>query len=76
MSIGRKISRRSQNIIKHIDAGLRPFEIMKKGYSFQTIRYYWRKKHNYEKYKDYLHRVSLLNQARKAKIRHIRQTII
>jgi hypothetical protein len=66
---GRTTSRRSKNIIKLIEAGVRPCDIIRKGYPQQTVRYHWRKIFNHSKYEEYKAKITLLNKARIARNR-------
>jgi hypothetical protein len=61
--MSRPQSRKSKNIIKFIEAGLRPFEITAKGYSKYTVRYHYRKIKNPKKHEKFVSKIMALNKA-------------
>lgn len=64
MKKGRKISDNSKKIIRLIKLGYSASEIEKKGFAWETVRYYFRKLKYPSKYNRFLKRVAKYNSNR------------
>jgi hypothetical protein len=60
----KEISKKSKEIIELINQGKLQFEIRKLGYKNETVRYYWRKIKNPEKFKISIKKIQGLNKKR------------
>lgn len=73
--MSRPQSRKSKNIQKLIKAGLKISEIMKKGYSKETVRYYYTKINKPEMHANKLSKIMALNKARREKSKQELSTV-
>jgi hypothetical protein len=61
---GRKISKKSLEIIELINEGKRPCAVIALGYPEETVRYYWRKIKFPRKYKAFVRTITTHNRNR------------
>jgi hypothetical protein len=61
---GQKPSKKSLEIIKLLESGLRQFEVQKLGYPLNTIRYYYRKLYKPKAYKRFILKIHSYNRAK------------